>query len=127
MRLTSNKSRSYDLVIDQILVPPSIRAQSTVVHSAVGKSIQLRCSAIVPFDTKLYWHRTDNNTVSKFRQQQQHTHGDVIQTSLYIKDIEKVDFGFYVCVAESMAGQSQSIIELRGRIYFSFEIKPFVN
>ncbi|CAF3734775.1 unnamed protein product [Rotaria sp. Silwood1] len=95
-----------------VLLPPSIQAQSTLIHSSIGKSIQLRCSAIVPFDTKIYWHRIDNKTISKFRQQQ-HTNGNIIQTNLYIKDIEKLDFGLYGCFAESMAGQSHAIIELR--------------
>ncbi|CAF3632488.1 unnamed protein product [Rotaria sordida] len=92
--------------------PPSIQAQSTLVHSTIGKSIQLRCSAIVPFDTKIYWQRMDNKTISKFRQQQ-YTNNDITQTSLYIKDIEKLDFGLYGCFAESMAGQSHAVIELR--------------
>jgi len=116
IRLTSNKRSINDLVIDSILVPPSIRAQSTHVQGTIGKSIQLRCSATVPFDTKIYWQRMDNYTITKFRQQQQHTHGDVIQTSLYIKDIEKNDFGFYGCFAESMSGKNHAIIELQGKI-----------
>jgi hypothetical protein len=58
----------------------------------------------------------DNNTLSKFRQQQQ-THGDVIQTNLYLKDIEKADLGFYGCFADSISGKSHAVIELRGKIY----------
>ncbi|CAF4287692.1 unnamed protein product [Rotaria sp. Silwood2] len=95
-----------------VILPPSIQAQSTPIHSTIGKSIQLRCLATVPFDTKIYWHRMDNKTISKFRQQQ-YTNGDITQTSLYIKDIEKLDFGLYGCFAESMAGQNHAVIELR--------------
>jgi hypothetical protein len=61
----------------------------------------------------------DNRTIAKFRQQQ-HTHGDVIQTSLSIKEIEKNDFGFYGCFAESMSGKNHAIIELRGKILSFF-------
>ena len=104
-----------DLVIGLILVPPLIRAQSTHVQGTIGKSIQLRCSATVPFDTKIFWQRMDNRTITKFRQQQ-HTHGDVIQTSLSIKEIEKNDFGLYGCFAESMSGKNHAVIELRGKI-----------
>jgi hypothetical protein len=57
----------------------------------------------------------DNNTITKFRQQQQ-IHGNVIQTTLYIKDIEKNDLGFYGCFAESMSGKGHAVIELRGKI-----------
>jgi hypothetical protein len=106
--------KRYDLVNDYILVPPSIRTPSTLVHSSIGKSVYLRCSAVVPYDTKLYWRRMDNNTISKFRQQQ-NIHGDVTQISLHIKDIEKPDFGFYACFAESIAGQSHIVIELKGK------------
>jgi hypothetical protein len=57
----------------------------------------------------------DNHTMSKFRQQQQ-TQGYIIQTSLYIKDSEKNDFGLYGCFAESTIGKSHAVIELRGKI-----------
>ncbi|CAF4147191.1 unnamed protein product, partial [Rotaria magnacalcarata] len=94
--------------------PPLIQAQSAIFQSSLGKSIQLRCSAVVPFDTKIYWHRIDNNTTIKFRQEQkQKTAGDVIQTVLYLKEIDKTDFGLYSCVADSKAGQSHATIELR--------------
>ncbi len=53
--------------------------------------------------------------MSKFRQQQQ-TQGYIIQTSLYIKDSEKNDFGLYGCFAESTIGKSHAVIELRGKI-----------
>ncbi|CAF2103599.1 unnamed protein product [Rotaria magnacalcarata] len=95
-------------------VPPLIQAQSAIFQSSLGKSIQLRCSAVVPFDTKIYWHRIDNNTTIKFRQEQkQKTAGDVIQTVLYLKEIDKTDFGLYSCIADSKAGQSHATIELR--------------
>ncbi|CAF0735622.1 unnamed protein product [Rotaria sordida] len=106
----------YDLVNDYILVIPSIRAQSTLVHSTIGKSIHLRCSATAPFDTLLYWRRIDNHNISnqsnRFRQQQ-NIHGHILHTTLYIKDIEKTDFGLYACYAESKAGHSKAIIELK--------------
>jgi hypothetical protein len=58
----------------------------------------------------------NNNTISsqstRFRQQQ-HIHSDVLHSSLYIKDLEKNDFGFYACIAESKAGRSEAIIELK--------------
>jgi hypothetical protein len=98
------------------LVKPSIQAQSTLVHGVIGKSVHLRCSATAPFDTTLYWRRLDNNDISsqstRFRQQQ-HIHGDLSHTTLYIKDIEKSDFGFYACFAESKAGRSKAVIELK--------------
>ncbi|UJR21752.1 hypothetical protein I4U23_024827 [Adineta vaga] len=92
----------YDLAIDKILVPPTI-----------GKTVELRCSAIVPFDTTIYWKRLDNSTLSKSATQQQQTHNDVTQTSLYLTELELRDFGFYACVAESRAGQNHASIELR--------------
>ncbi|CAF3610355.1 unnamed protein product [Rotaria socialis] len=94
--------------------PPLIQAPSAILQSSLGKSIQLRCSAVAPFDTKIYWHRIDNNTTIKFRQQQQQqTAGDVIQTVLYLKEIDKTDFGLYNCIADSKAGQSHATIQLR--------------
>lgn len=57
----------------------------------------------------------DNNQTIKFRQQQQALHGNLIQTNLYIKDIEKSDFGFYGCFAESKLGKNHAVIELRGK------------
>ncbi|CAF4444894.1 unnamed protein product, partial [Rotaria sp. Silwood2] len=113
---SNNKKTRYDLVNDYILVIPSIRAQSTLIHSTIGKSTHLRCSATAPFDTLLYWRRIDNHNISnqsnRFRQQQ-HIHGHLLHTTLYIKDVEKTDFGLYACYAESKAGQSKSIIELK--------------
>ncbi|CAF0720261.1 unnamed protein product [Adineta ricciae] len=103
----------YHTVINEILVPPSIRAESTLVYSTVGKTTELRCSAIAPFDTQVYWRRLDNSTLSKFATQQRQIHNDVTQTSLYLSDLELRDFGFYVCVAESQAGQNHATIELR--------------
>jgi len=92
------KKRFMTLFNDYILVIPSIRAQSTLIHGTIGKSTHLRCSATAPFDTTLYWRRIDNNNVSsqpaRFRQQQ-HIHGDLLHTTLYIKDLEKEDFGLY--------------------------------
>lgn len=108
--------RHNGLVNNYILVQPSIRAQSTLIHSAIGKSTHLRCSATAPFDTSLYWRRIDNNNISsqstRFRQQQ-HIHGDLLHTTLYIKDLEKNDFGFYACLAESKGGRSKAVIELK--------------
>ena len=110
-----------------ILVIPSIRAQSTVIHGTTGKTIHLRCSATAPFDTSLYWRRIDNNNISsqstRFRQQQ-HMHGDLSHTTLYIKDVEKADFGLYACFAESKAGRSKAIIELKGKNINKFDIFP---
>lgn len=92
----------------------------------MGKSVQLRCSATVSFDTKIYWQRMDNNTALKFRQQQQ-TQGNVIQTILYIKEIEKNDFGFYGCFAESKIGKTHVVIELRGKfLYFNRKYKYYL-
>lgn len=112
------KKSCNDLVNDYILVAPSIRAQSTHVHGSIGKSTQLRCSATAPFDTVLHWRRIDNNNTSsqssRFRQQQ-HIHGHLLHTTLYIKDIEKTDFGLYACYAESKAGQSKAIIDFKGK------------
>ena len=88
-----------------------------IVYSAIGKSVHLRCSAIVPFDTKFFWHRTDNQSLSNHTKKFRSHHGydgASAQTSLHVKDIEKADFGNYTCTAESMAGQSQASIELRG-------------
>ena len=88
-----------------------------VVYSALGKSVHLRCSAIVPFDTKFFWHRTDNQSLSNHTKKFRSHHGydgASAQTSLHVKDIERADFGNYTCFAESMAGQSQASIELRG-------------
>jgi hypothetical protein len=59
----------------------------------------------------------NNNTISKYRQQEQ-INGNVVQTTLHIKDIEKNDFGVYGCFAESMIGKSHGVIELRGKILF---------
>ncbi len=119
--------RHNGLVNDYILVTPSIRAQSTLIHSTIGKSTHLRCSATAPFDTSLYWRRIDNNNISshstRFRQQQ-HMHGDLLHTTLYIKDLEKTDFGYYGCFADSKAGQSKDVIELKGtKKNLIFEIK----
>jgi hypothetical protein len=87
-----------------------------LVHSSIGKQTHLRCSATAPFDTLLYWRRIDNNTLSnqstRYRQQQ-HIHGDLLHTTLYIKDVEKTDFGLYACYAESKAGRSKAVIELK--------------
>ncbi|CAF1179850.1 unnamed protein product [Adineta steineri] len=94
-------------------IPPSIRAESTIIYSTNGKNVELRCSAIVPFDTKIYWQRLDNKTLSKSQKQQQYTTNDVIQASLYLTDIESYDFGFYGCFAESISGQNHAMIELR--------------
>jgi hypothetical protein len=110
--------RSCNLVNDYILVRPSIHAQSALIHSTIGKSTHLRCSATAPVDTSLYWRRIDNNNLSsqstRFRQQQ-HLHSDLLHTVLYIKDIEQTDFGLYACFAESKAGRSEAIIELKGK------------
>lgn len=117
MRLTSNKrSRltKHNLANDFILVPPTIRAQSAIVYGSMGKSVQLQCLATGPFDTKIFWERMDNQTMTKIRQQQQIT-GDLIRTNLYIKDIDKQDLGYYGCIAESMSGKSQAKVELRGK------------
>lgn len=57
----------------------------------------------------------DNKSLPKSRQQQ-HIHGNIIQTSLYIKDIEHIDLGLYGCFAESMAGITHAIIDLQGKI-----------
>ncbi|UJR27719.1 hypothetical protein I4U23_008996 [Adineta vaga] len=98
-------------------VLPSIQAQSTPIYSTIGKSIHLRCSATVPYDTSLYWQRLDSHNISnqstRFRQQQ-HIHGDLSHTTLYIKDLEKADFGIYACCAESRAGRSKAVIQLKG-------------
>jgi len=113
---------------DYILVIPSIRAQSTLIHGTIGKSTHLRCSATAPFDTTLYWRRIDNNNVSsqpaRFRQQQ-HIHGDLLHTTLYIKDLEKEDFGIYACFAESKAGRNKAIIELKGKNTNKSDINKF--
>jgi len=61
----------------------------------------------------------NNNTMTKSRQQQQ-TYGNVIQTTLYLKDIEKNDLGFYGCFAESISGKGHAVIELRGKILLLF-------
>jgi len=110
------KKESNGLANDYILVTPSIRAQSTLIHSTIGKSTHLRCSATAPFDTSLYWRRIDDNNISsqstRFRQQQ-HIHGDLLHTTLYIKDLEKSDFGLYACFAESKGGRSKAVIELK--------------
>lgn len=105
----------------QILVPPSIQTQSSFVYASIGTSIQIHCSSIGPFDTKIYWHRldrsntNDNHKVKKL-EHQQYIIGDITQTILTIKDVNRIDFGLYGCVAESMAGQSHAVIELKGRI-----------
>jgi hypothetical protein len=94
-----------------------IHAQSTLVHSSIGKSTHLRCSATAPYDTSLYWRRIDHidlsNQSGRFRQQQ-HNNGDIMHSTLYIKDIDKDDFGHYACFAESKAGRSEATIELKG-------------
>ncbi|CAF0879569.1 unnamed protein product [Adineta steineri] len=101
---------------DYTLVLPSIRAQSTLTYGIIGTSTHLRCSATAPFDTSLYWRRIDNNNISsqspRFRQQQ-HIHGELLHTTLYIKDLEKADFGLYACHAESKGGRSKATIELK--------------
>ncbi|CAF4419174.1 unnamed protein product [Adineta steineri] len=103
---------------DYTLVLPSIRAQSTLTYGIIGTSTHLRCSATAPFDTSLYWRRIDNNNISsqspRFRQQQ-HIHGELLHTTLYIKDLEKADFGLYACHAESKGGRSKATIELKGK------------
>ncbi|CAM4745743.1 unnamed protein product [Rotaria magnacalcarata] len=102
--------------LKKAIVAPSIRAQSTLIHSNIGKSIHLRCSASAPYDTLLYWRRIDNHNISnqspRFRQQQ-NTHGQFLHTTLYIKDVERTDFGLYACYAESKAGHSKAVIELK--------------
>ncbi|CAF3756249.1 unnamed protein product [Rotaria socialis] len=102
--------------LKKAIVAPSIRAQSTLIHSSIGKSIHLRCSASAPYDTLLYWRRIDNHNISnqspRFRQQQ-NIHGHLVHTTLYIKDVEKTDFGLYACYAESKAGHSKAVIELK--------------
>lgn len=50
----------------------------------------------------------------KYRQQE-HPTGDLIRTSLMIKEIEKQDLGFYDCLIESTSGKSHATIELRGK------------
>ena len=121
-RLTLNERarlRRCVLVINCILVPPTIRVQSSIVYGTIGKSVQLQCLANGPFDTKISWQRMDNQTTSQFRQQE-HVIGDLIRTSLYIKEIEKQDLGFYDCSVESTSGKSYARIELRGKkILFS--------
>lgn len=98
------------------LVSPVIRAQSTLIHSSLGKTIHLRCSATAPFDTSFHWRRIDNKTLSsqsnRFRQQQ-HVHGELLHTILHIKDLEKTDFGLYACYAGSKGGQAKAVIELK--------------
>ncbi|CAF4587642.1 unnamed protein product [Rotaria sp. Silwood1] len=103
-----------NMVVEEFI--PSIRAQSTLIHGTIGKSTHLRCSATAPYDTLLYWRRIDNHNMSsqsnRFRQQQ-NIHGHLLHTTLYIKDVEKTDFGLYACYAESKAGQSKAVIELK--------------
>ena len=115
-------SNDLDLDDDRVLVKPSIRAQSALAHGTIGKSVNLRCSATGPHDTTLYWRRLDHNDFSsqstRFRQQQQ-IHGDTIQTTLHIKELEKTDFGQYACLAESQAGRSETILELKGSKFSS--------
>ena len=97
-------------------VTPAIRALAMVVYSSIGKTVHLRCSATAPFDTIMYWRRFDNQTISsqssRYRQQQ-HMHHNHLQTTLYIRDVEIDDFGLYACYAESKAGRSQAVMELK--------------
>jgi hypothetical protein len=93
-----------------------IRAQLSVVYSTIGKSTHLRCSGQMPFDGNFFWSRFDNqsltNQTQRFRQY--HSHADVAQTSLHIREVEKTDFGFYTCRIESMAGHNEATVELKG-------------
>ena len=113
--LFSSRCR-HNLTFSSLPVQPSIRLQSSVVYSTLGKSTHLRCSGQVPFDGTFFWSRSDNqsltNQTQRFRQY--HTYADVAQTSLLIRDVEKSDFGFYTCRTESMAGHSEATVELKG-------------
>lgn len=40
-------------------------------------------------------------------------HNNHLQTTLYIRDVEANDFGLYACYAESKAGRTHAIVELK--------------
>lgn len=112
----ANRLSEHSIISKQmelrVLFPPVIHAQLPVVQSTIGKSVHLRCTATVPYETKIYWQRMDNQTSSQIRSVQ-NLNNELVQTSLHLKDIDKHDFGFYACFAESVSGKNHAVVELR--------------
>ena len=108
----------FSFSLFNLLVQPSIRTQSAVVHSSLGKALYLRCSAHVPSDGQILWSRTDQQKFDEqnkiFRQYDLST--NTLQSSLYIKDLDKTHFGLYQCRVESRGGVSSATIELKGNV-----------
>ncbi|CAF1339817.1 unnamed protein product, partial [Didymodactylos carnosus] len=98
---------------------PSIQANPILVYNSIGKQGNLRCIAEAPPDTTITWKKIDDSSLNIIDQhstrfwQSQHGHSDTFHATLNIKDIQQEDFGFYVCIAESVAGRSNSTVELK--------------
>ncbi|CAF1107217.1 unnamed protein product, partial [Didymodactylos carnosus] len=99
---------------------PTIQANPVLVYSSIGKQANLKCIVQAPPDTTITWKKMNElfspNTVeqqsTKFWQSQ-HGYSDTFHATLNIKDVQKEDYGFYMCIAESITGRSNATVELK--------------
>lgn len=88
---------------------PVINAEKILVSSADSLSVDLRCTVYAHPAASVIWQKDGHNVI---RSENKVLLNDGNVHILKIKDIQKTDFGTYVCFAKNHVGASEKSISL---------------
>ena len=95
---------------------PEVEVVSDYVHSAVGQSINLNCVVHANPPAEVTWYKLKGNDQNKVHHMQQtEVIGHQKIHNLILNNIQKSDFGKYICFARNLIGNHSKQMELSGR------------
>ena len=108
------------MLLSSIAVAPMIWVQNQLEYAIIGRNVSLHCKTESYPQAIHYWRLRNGTSISSGDKYKVHTEAKKFGTllTLTIKNVNKYDFGVYLCIAKNPLGKSDGKINLSGECKF---------